>query len=472
MLSPRALFIGYLVLLLWLPWPNGSNRPLAWAAAELWVFALAIGWLVSYGRGHVRLRSVPRGASVVLACCMLWLALVWLQLRPLPIPLLQFVSPEAARAHIAAAQPLAPAFAPLTLDVSSGLHGALKSTAYVLFFALALVLLDSHERIKASAYVLILGGFAQALYGGIISLNEMNSIWGTIAHPDAHGTFVNRNHFAGYLVLCLSVGLGMLIASLTGNTSRSWRQFARDALILALSPTMRLRLMVAAMVTGLVLSRSRMGNSAFFTALLVAGAIGLVFSKRATRSMVVLIASLVVIDIFIVGAYFGVEKVVLRIQQTTIQTEDRSNVVALALNMWRDFPALGSGLGSFHLAFPKYRSGDLLSVYTFAHNDYMQFLVETGLLGFVLLGLIVTLSLFAAVRAQYLRGDPLMRGLSFGAIMGITAMLIHSWVDFNLQIPSNAMTFMYLLALAWISLNFGRHGHDAGEAEDSGVTHG
>ena len=45
-----------------------------------------------------------------------------------------------------------------------------------------------------------------------------------------------------------------------------------------------------------------------------------------------------------------------------------------------------------------------------------------------------------------------MRGISFACIMGVTAILIHSWVDFNLQIPANASLFMVLLALGWIAL--------------------
>ena len=62
-------------------------------------------------------------------------------------------------------------------------------------------------------------------------------------------------------------------------------------------------------------------------------------------------------------------------------------------------------------------------------------------------------SLGAALVAQFRRHDPLMRGMSFAAIMSVTAILIHSTVDFNLQIPANAATFMLLLALAWISLH-------------------
>jgi hypothetical protein len=47
-----------------------------------------------------------------------------------------------------------------------------------------------------------------------------------------------------------------------------------------------------------------------------------------------------------------------------------------------------------------------------------------------------------------------MRGISFAAIMSICAMLIHATVDFNLQIPANAATFMLILSMAWISYGF------------------
>jgi len=216
-------------------------------------------------------------------------------------------------------------------------------------------------------------------------------------------------------------------------------------------------------VTALVLSRSRMGNTAFFASLLITGAVALAFSKRATRSMVVLIASLIVIDIFIVGAYFGVEQVVQRIEHTQLTAEERDEVAAHATAMWKDFPVLGSGLGSFHIVFPRYRAQDVSVLNTHAHNDYLEFAVETGAVGIALLGLLVAASLFAALRAQYLRHDPLMRGISFASIMAIVALMIHSSVDFNLQIPANAMTFMLVLAFAWISLY-----HDRRErAEDS-----
>ena len=459
--APVALFVAYLLLMLWLPLPSGSNRPVAGGVMELWVFVLGIVWLVRVARGSAAPGAVLREARPVLLCLALWLAYVWLQTLPLPMVLLSAISPEAAQAYAAAAYPDVPAYAPLTLDRHGGMHGALKSTAYVMFFVLTLALLDSRRRIKIAAYTLVLSGLFQAVYGSINALD-------VVAEP-AHGTYVNRNHFAGYLEMCLAVGLGMLIAQLTGNRAMGFRQFLRDAAALILSPRMRLRVALICMVIGLVLSRSRMGNSAFFSSLLVAGAIGLVFSRRATRSMVILIASLIVIDVVIVGSYFGVSQVVDRIEKTTMATEDRPDVAGHTVEMWREFPLFGSGLGSYHVVYPRFTGPEVPITPTQAHNDYVQFLAETGVVGILLLGLIVGLSLVAALRAQYQRGDPLARGLAFGAVMGITAILIHSTTDFNLQIPANALAFMFILALCWIALSFERRRHRVGQgthAED------
>jgi len=73
-----------------------------------------------------------------------------------------------------------------------------------------------------------------------------------------------------------------------------------------------------------------------------------------------------------------------------------------------------------------------------------------------ILGVFVLLCVAAALRAQWQRRDPLMRGMSFACIMGVTAILIHSWVDFNLQIPANAALFMVLCSLGWLSLYLDR----------------
>jgi O-antigen ligase len=189
---------------------------------------------------------------------------------------------------------------------------------------------------------------------------------------------------------------------------------------------------------------------------MITGAIGLLLAKRATKSMVILLVSLVAIDTFIVGSYFGTQRVVDRIVQSSVDKEDRDELVGYAVRMWQDYPVFGSGLGAFPVVFPRYSGEGTQVSYTHLHNDYLEFATEVGVLGLVPLGLMVLLSFAAALRAHYQRRDPLMRGLSFSAMMGIMALMLHSFVDFNLQIPANALAFMLLLAFAWISLYHAR----------------
>jgi len=442
--SSRWIFVFYLALLVWAPVPLGSNRPWVWALLALWVLALALWWLAGLIRGKRAFPMILQQAWPMLLCGLLWLAYVWLQLLPLPVGLLKLLSPEAARWYLAAAAPETLGAAPLTLDPYATLEAACKSTSYLAFFALSLILLRDRERIRAAAYTVIASGIFQALFGALVSLQSRGEV--------ASGTFANRNHFAAYLALCLSVGIGVLIANLSGERHQSWGRFFRSLIQWMISPKMALRLGLVMMVVALVLTRSRMGNSSFFISLLATGVIGLLLAKRATRSMVVLLVSLIAVDVFIVGTYFGTKRVVDRITQTTAETEDRDEVAGYALGMWKDYPVFGSGLGSFPVVFPRYSQGETQMSYTHAHNDYLEFAAETGAVGLSLLGLMVAMSFAAALRAQYLRRDPLMRGLSFAAMMGILALMIHSAVDFNLQIPANALTFMLLLAFAWISL--------------------
>jgi O-antigen ligase len=440
----RWIYVSYLILLVWVPIPLGSNRAWSWALLEVWVMLIALAWLMGFLRGRHHRGPVFRNAWPVLLCGAAWVGYVWLQLLPWPIEFLRLLSPEAARWHVAAASPDAIAAAPLTLDRHGTLDGALKSTAYFAFFAMSLILLNSRERIRYATYALIASGTLEALYGTIMSFQSLDGL--------ASGTFVNRNHFAAYLVMCLSVGIGVLIASLSGAKNHSWGQFFRGLFQWVITPKMGLRLLLVSMVIALVLTRSRMGNTSFFVALLATGVIGLILSKKATRSMVILLVSLVVIDLFVVGAYFGTQRVVERIGETTLQSEDRADVGGYAVTMWKDYPLFGSGLGSFAAVFPRYSADGTALSYTHAHNDYLEFAAETGLVGLTMLATVVLMSFMAALRAQYLRVDPVMRGISLASIMATIALLIHSSVDFNLQIPSNALTFMVLLAFGWISL--------------------
>ena len=335
----------------------------------------------------------------------------------------------------------------LSLDLSASITAWLKSLAYVLLFALTLLLVDSRQRLKTLASVLVLSGLGQAVYGSLSLAIEGGGV--------ATGSFVNRNHYAAYLVLCLSVGIGLLIASMgQGAGAGSWRQRLRHIGQLILSAKAPLRIFLAIMVIALVLTHSRMGNTAFFASMLIAATLALFLFKDMPRPVVFLITSLIVIDIFIIGSWVGLEKVRDRIAETTLAGETRDEFGIHSFRMWQDYPLFGAGAGSYYSVYPRYREGDTnpdRCLVDHAHNDYLELLSEYGLLGLALPAGAVILALWNAILAQRRRRNQLARGIGFAATMAITAMLIHASVEFNLQIPAYAATFMVILAIAWLA---------------------
>lgn len=477
------IFWSWVGVLTWAPVPLGSNRPWAWAVLEAMVFALAALWLVLFASGRVQLTDPFRGARWLLLVLLAWLIYQALFIVPLPVGWIAFLSPAAAALYETARTAGVSAPSTLAVEPHAAVVSFLKSLAYVLAFVLTLLVVTGRERARQLAYALVIMAFVLSVYGILMHLSNVSHLWfGTEVHHglQASATYANRNHFAGYLEMTLAVGIGLLIAGLRNSRPETWRQWLRRLLEWIFGPKMRLRLVLCVLVIALVTTRSRMGNTAFFASMLVAGAIGLALSRHATRGTVVLLASLIAIDLFIVGSWFGVEKLAKRIEQTAIvknvpaaaspgdaksqaapvpaeqSMEERAEPATYGLDLIRDFRLIGAGPGSWYIVFPRYRGPDVVNFYDYAHNDYIQFAAESGLLGLVLLGVIVVWTLAAALLAQYRRRDPLMRGLSFASLMGTIAILIHSSVDFNLQIPANAMLFMVLLAFAWIALHLDR----------------
>jgi len=447
--SDKNLFIGLLILILWLPMPLGSNRPWAWSIMEVWILGLSLLWLWGFYRGRFKLTPVFYRAKYILILWALWLIYISFQCIPLPYAYVQWMSPEAAHLFATPNNLITLSIEPYATSVS-----LLKSICYVLLFTLTLLLVNRRKRLRWLAYTLVFSGLFQAIYGSAMTLSNLE--YGFFHQKIyylgvATGTFINRNHLAGYLEMCLAVGIGLLISQLGDFSYTTWRQRVRSLLAWLVSDKMQLRLCLVIMVIALVLTHSRMGNTAFFASLMIAGLIGLMLSRHAPRALVILFISIIIIDILIVGAWFGVEKVVQRLENTHFVTESRDEVNTYNLTYWQDYLWTGSGLGSFYAAFPRYQGFDTKGFYNHAHNDYMEFAVETGIIGLLLLASHVMLSLGIALLALYRRREPLCRGMAFSAIMGIIAILIHSSVDFNLQIPANAATFMLILALAWIA---------------------
>jgi len=458
--ADRFLFGAYLALLLWIPLPFGSNVPWAWSLLEAWVFLMAGVWLLQYYRGKVFLGPPFLRAWPITLCLLATLLWTFVQALPLPAGILDVLSPRAFEIQNAVQS-----YPSLSLEVYATRQAALLTLAYLALFCLTLLLVSDKKRVRLLLLAIVLGGVFQAAFGSLMTLSGLEH--GFFIEKDAvgaaTGTFINRNHLAGYLEMCLAAGVGLMLSELSSSDATSWRDSLRRWLRTILGNKARVRLALVVMVTGLVLTRSRMGNIAFFVSLSGVGLFYLLAVRKISRRTIVFFASLLLIDLLVVGNFFGIDQVAERIQQTSIAGEDRVNTNRDSLVMLQDFPLTGIGAGSYYAVYPMYTSVANPGALTrHAHNDYLQFACEFGLVIATMLGAAVLLSLWTAIRAQLKRHDPLMQGAGFAATMAIVALLVHSATDFNLQIPANAALFIVMLALAWVS----------GYCDSSALVHG
>lgn len=125
--------------------------------------------------------------------------------------------------------------------------------------------------------------------------------------------------------------------------------------------------------------------------------------------------------------------------------------------MLHDYSLTGVGAGNYFSSFPAYKQWDIYFYVNHAHNDYLQMLIELGIIGCIPLAMLILLSLWHIIIALRTRHSTLLLGMSFASLMGMTAILLHSTVDFNMQIPSNAALFTLLLALPFICRHMKTH---------------
>jgi O-antigen ligase len=108
---------------------------------------------------------------------------------------------------------------------------------------------------------------------------------------------------------------------------------------------------------------------------------------------------------------------------------------------------LGTGLGAFGVIYTHYDTHNGLYRLEQAHNDYLQIISDTGVLG-ALLAFCFVILLFRHAFSRTKSRDAFRRGVALAAVGGCFAVLVHSLFDFTLHTTSNALLFLVLCALA------------------------
>lgn len=441
----RYLVLSLLCLIIWVPLPLGSNRDWAWPLSLILISiqSLCLIWIYFSKEQSLPFDRIKK-ASWLLAPIFIFQVWVALQTIPMPIAWLEVLSPIAFSAYVDAGVENAP----LSVDVYSTTLSLIKGIGFLLLVINCVLLINTKRRIRLVLIALVISGTLQAFYGVVsnLTLDGYSLMFGIEETNAVTGSFVYKNHLANYLLLCLPMGVALIVADLQSSRSGNWSVRMQRWAGAVLSPKMYVRLALIIMVIALVMTRSRMGNSAFFVSTIIAGGAAFLFYRNKPQALSVLILSLFIIDIIVIGSIFGLEQVQTRLVETNLTQETRDQVVIWSLPLLKDFLWTGSGMGTFYTVFPSYTLAPI-GYYDHAHNEYLQFAIEAGVPFTLLLSLPCIVAMYLCVLMMKTRNSHTLKALGFGCLMSIIGMLIHISVDFNLQPPANAMTFVIILTL-------------------------
>ncbi len=465
----RGIYWGLVGLLFWAPLPFGGIRGWSVAVMVIWVAVLGALWAAGWLAGKCTVGSSFYRGRFALGVLALWALLITLQAMPLPAGLVNLLSPGAAAVHAEQGLYSHPdaggvmRSVTLSIDAAATQRLQLLTLALTGYFALLLLVIKRTSRLRQFTLMLVTSGIlysAAALYLHFTGATYM-LFHEEVMHEMAKGPFLNRNHFGTFIEICLACGVGLIVADFAPTQLTTRSQRVRWALGLLLSAKARMRLLLIVMVIALILTRSRMGNVAFFTALIAGGFVALLFLHAGWKSILVFLASMLILDAAIIGSWIGVDQVIKRVQQTALtdeakqvgamtdeSVETRTNQALSALPSVRRFPLFGTGAGSFMAMYPQYKPVDYPFTLSHAHNDFIHFLVETGVLGAALLFTLMAHAYLAVLRTLRSSKHQVRRGLALGAFIGMLSAMIHATVEFAFQISAVALAFTALVAIA------------------------
>jgi O-antigen ligase len=322
----------------------------------------------------------------------------------------------------------------------------IEVVALLIYFAATLVFVDTPKRLRLLVRTITIFGFFLAIFGLTQSFTSPTRVYWIRELPQsqAFGPFINRHHFAGYMELTIALPLGLIFSNSVEREKKFIYLFAAGLMAVAL-----------------VMTNSRGGIISLVAELLFL--VSLMGIRRRHRkkhtekkpriksaAMKAGLALAMVLAVFGGVVLLGGEEALIRVVgsvNTDDPTTGRAHFWGVTVDIIKNHPIIGTGLGAFGVVYTGYDTRNGLYRLEQAHNDYLQVLSDGGIVGAVL-GLVFLVALFRMGFARRDSRDDFRRGVATGALAGCFAVLVHSFFDFTLHTTANTLLFLLLAALA------------------------
>lgn len=326
------------------------------------------------------------------------------------------------------------------------------------FFAASLTFINNRKRFQSMALAVIIFGSIMALYGILQFLAGSEGIYGVRQAGQSlpFASFFNRHHFAAFMEMTIGLALGLLFGDATKQNKKIF-------------------FIIAAVVMGMAILLT--GSRGGIISLL--GVIGFVlfwnFIKNREiknvdadenlkkfflkRNLLLFGGGFALLAFLFFGVLFiGGDQSLLRgFGLAGVEgdvTTGRSHFWSVALQIFFAHPIIGAGFDAFGAAFTRYDSWSGAFRIEQAHNDYLQILADAGILGFICIAAFIFLLFKQGIKTIKTNKDKFVMNGAIGALAGCFGILIHSFFDFPLRTPSNALFFLMMATFAVVPLHF------------------
>lgn len=312
---------------------------------------------------------------------------------------------------------------------------------YVAIYFVTLFSTRTRQQQRTLVYVIVSTAVLLAIIGILKRFGLTPSPWWiypevSLDHTSTSvsGVYVNRNHLAGFLEMAIPLLMALFLTRQRSLEAKSGMVF-----------------LVLFLVTTQAFTLSRGGWISAVAAILFMASVLLAQKNFVHKKLILTIGlGVIIIGVFVLASTPVVERI------TTLTQEDPTDNISGRIRCWKgvvslikDNPMTGTGPNTFTAAYPAYQIPGDAVLRRFAHNDYLHFISATG----IILVPVMLYSLFCFFRAGFYNlksRSRQTRGFTLGSMAGVFAILVHSFSDFNLNIPANALLFTVILALVSI----------------------
>jgi O-antigen ligase len=457
----KVIEYGILAVIVFSPLPAASVYEWSILIIQLLVFVMLVAFLLMGKKPRINENLTNTLKIPKFLFIGLFLFIIF-QILYLPKSIVKLLSPGTYGFHEFFSIDFANAsFLSISLIPSQTFRQGLELLTYFFLGFIIVMNITKKRQIMRIFYVLIGMGIFQAFYGMFELYNKNPRILffkKIYSLNSVTGTFINRNHFSGYLEMIVPLAVGLIIAriDIISLMGLKWR----EKLLRLSEKGWAINLMIVFGILGMslaiVFSQSRSGVFILlFTFVLFFCLVGIYFRdsvyQRRSIGNFLRISLLTLIGI---SLFLGIGSTVERFSLDSVLYESRPVIWTNTIEIYADYPIFGTGLGTYPSIYPQFESDGTLWHVFHAHNDYLEYLSELGIIGFGLLFGGIFVVLLSSFLVWRYRRHTEAKGLALGAIVSVICILIHSFTDFNLQIPANMLLFSVLLSLALVTSFF------------------